>query len=109
MADNASFTRGAVAHQYHPAPVRTLRTPGAVRISLRQANSNPWTPGIPQVWAVMRPSTAPDPNGAPFYLYGYPDYQLQRGSTPALKLPAQNKAMDPSNSKTWQRPYRFTT
>lgn len=104
-----SFTRGAVPHAYFPAPVHTVRTPGAVRVSLSQVNSNPWTPGIPQVWPVMRPSTAPMPNGAPFYLTGYPDYQLQRGPTPSLRLTSRNLEMDPSNSKTWQRPYRFTT
>lgn len=104
-----SFTRGAVPHAYFPAPVHTVRTPGAVKVSLSLANSNPWTRGIPQVWPIMRPSTAPDGNGAPFYVNAYPTYQLHRGPTPALRLGSQKLEMDPSDSKTWQRPYRFTS
>lgn len=108
MADNGAFTRGALVHQYYPAPVYTVRTPGAIRVSMRLNNSNPWTQGIPQVWPVTRPSTAPMPNGAPFYINGYPINSLQRASSPGLRLPPVVREMDPSNPDTWQRDYRFT-
>lgn len=105
-----SFTRGALTHQYFPAPVTTERTPGAVRVSLTRRNSNPWMPGIPMVWPIMRPSTAPNPNGAPFYINGYPDYRelLQRGGAQAVKMLRPNLEMDPTDPATWQREYRFT-
>jgi hypothetical protein len=103
-----SFTRGALTHAYFPATVGIVTTPGAVRVSQRLNNSNPWTVGIPQVWPIMRPSTAPDPNGAPFYVNGYPQQTIIRGGVAALRLAPNDKEMDPSNPATWQRAYRFT-
>jgi len=103
-----SFTRGAVTHQYFPAPVGTVRIPGAVRVSMRQANSNVWMQGIPMVWPIARPVVAPAANGAPFYVNGDPVNVVQRGGAPRLLLTLPNLAMDPTDSDTWQRQYRFT-
>lgn len=106
---DASFTRGAVTHAYYPAPVYTIRTPGAVRVSMRKNNSNPWMQGIPMVWPISRPSTYPMPNGAPFYVNGYGVNELVRAGAPRLLLTQPNKMMDPTDQSTWQRPYRFTS
>jgi hypothetical protein len=101
------LTRGEVHHQYYPAPCTTVRTPGAVRVN--SARPNMWTKQIPQVWPIMRPSTAPNPNGAPFYVTGYPQYDIHRAGAFPLHLTQPNNQMDPSNPDTWQRAYRFTT
>jgi hypothetical protein len=110
----STFTRGALTHQYYPAPVATIRTAGAIRVSARLNNSNPWMRGVPMVWPIMRPSTAPNPNGAPFYLTGYAfPGQIIRGGGgggggSTLRMNPPRREMDPSDPNTWQREYRFT-
>lgn len=97
------ITRGDINHQYYPAPVGRINRTGYVRVNVIN--------GVPQSWAIARPSTSPDPNGAPHYLTGDRNYGdvLQRGGQFAL-IPARPRVqMDPSDQSTWQRPYVFTS
>lgn len=105
---DGSFTRGSLTHAYYPAPATTVRLPGAVKVSMRDTNSNPWQKGIPQIWPIARPVTAPSASGAPFYLSGDTTYTIARGGTMRFVPPYPNREMDPTDPNTWQRPYRFT-
>lgn len=94
------LTRGAVTHPYYPAPVLRVQTPGAVRVSMVN--------NIPQTWAITRPSTYPMPNGAPFYVNGYPQNVVARGGQLVVSPRRPRVEMDPSNPATWQRKYVFS-
>lgn len=69
--------------------------------------------GITHTWAIARPGGMYIPQCAPHYL-DVPDQNrglqnfVQRGKQPQLSLPTQRLEMDPSDSRTWQRPYRFS-
>lgn len=106
--DDGSFTRGALTHAYYPAPVTTTRMPGAVKVTMRPTNQNSWQQGIPQVWPIARPVTAPAANGAPFYVNGDVVNKLIRGGMFSFSPLKPNREMDPSDPNTWQRDYRFT-
>lgn len=99
------LTRGQVCHQYYPAPVAWIRTSGAVRVTMK---GNNFSKGVPQVWPIMRPSTHPYPNGAPFYVTGHRINNVERAGLLALQLPQQKVEMDPTDQSTWQRSYRFS-
>lgn len=95
------ITRGAVTHPYYPAPVTRIVSNGAIRVNVVN--------GIPQTWAITRPSTYPNPNGAPFYLEGDRDYSgIQRGGPLVVSPRRPRVEMDPSNPATWQRKYVFS-
>lgn len=69
--------------------------------------------GVEHTWAIARPGGVYTPNGCPHYLNvadanrGLMNHVV-RSKQPALYLPAQQVAMDPSDTQTWRRPYRFT-
>lgn len=81
---------------YAPPPVTT---PGYARSSTRN--------GIVQTWAIVRPGSGPQPDGAPFYISGYRPNALIRGGTFAVTPARPNVEMDPTDSSTWQRQYYF--
>jgi hypothetical protein len=96
------LTRDALFHRY-PAPLKRVGNPGFVRVT-RVKN-------ITHTWAVTRPHSGYDPVGAPFYVPGMEEGAkglLLRGATPTVTPSRPNVAMDPSDSTTWQRQYRFT-
>lgn len=96
------YTRDGVSHQYKPVGVPHVSTPGFVRMEVRN--------GIPQTWAIVRPGSHPNPNvhkqGAGLYP---PLGTLYRGNTPGLTPRKPRVEMDPSDSTTWQRTYRFSS
>lgn len=68
---------------------------------------------IPHMWPVARPGGVYTPNGTPYNLHvremnRQPANRLVRLQSPSLQMPMPNVAMDPSDSRTWQRPYKFT-
>jgi hypothetical protein len=99
------LTRGHFAPAYSsqvPPPV--IRS-GVVKVESHK--------GIPQTWAVSRPTAAPSPHGAPLYLglspYQYaPHNHLVRGTGFELGMAVPKLEADPSDPTTWQRPYRFS-
>jgi hypothetical protein len=94
------LTRGDVTHAYHPQPIGRVRHDGVVRVAV--VNS------IPQSWAIARPGSSLDPNGAPLYLTRYPQGQLYRGGVMPIQALRPRVEMDPSDNSTWQRPYVFS-
>lgn len=69
--------------------------------------------GIPNMWPVARPGGAWRPDGCPNYLRVHETNRPLRNrllhmNTPGLTPPIPNVEMDPSDSRTWQRPYLFT-
>lgn len=69
--------------------------------------------GIPHMWPVARPGGMYTPNGSPNNLHVHehnrgPANRLVRLQTPALSMAPPHVEMDPSDSRTWQRPYKFT-
>lgn len=69
--------------------------------------------GTPISQPIARPGGMYQPNRAPLYLHGHTRNvgnanRLIAAPTPALNLPRVNKAMDPSDPQTWQRPYIFS-
>lgn len=95
------LTRMSVEHPYQPAPIQRYIRPGFVRVEMRD--------GVPNVWPIVRPVSTPQPNGAPHYLdFPYKPNVLVFGGMMPLRMTPPNVEMDPSNSATWQRPYRFT-
>src|SRR5262245_11915667 len=98
------LTRGEIYHQYYPAPVQQINMPGSVRVT---TGSGPQK-DIIQTWAIARPSSAPMSNGAPFYVNGYSPNLLIGGGIMPLRMSRPRVEMDPSDSSTWQREYRFT-
>jgi hypothetical protein len=94
------ITRGEITHQYFPAPVVPITRNGIVKVAT--------VDHITQTWAIARPGSSPNPNGAPFYVNGYPVNSLELGGVMPLTPIRPRIEMDPSNPKTWQREYRFT-
>ena len=80
-------------HQYLPAPY----TPNSRSGFIRTTNVN----NITTTWAVARPVSYPTTPYAP-------PAQLRRGSGVGFAPATPNVEMDPSDSQTWQRQYRFT-
>jgi len=101
------LTRGPVTHQYYPAPMTTIELPGAVRVTTK-GQSGATAQNVIQTWAVARPVSSPNPNGAPFYVQGDAANPLYRGGVVPLRPAKPRVEMDPSNPETWQRDYRFT-
>ena len=95
------LTRGGVTHAYRPAQIAHFVRPGFAKVEVHK--------GIPQVWPIVRPVSAPQPAGAPYYLdFPYRPNVLTFGGTQSLRLPRPNNEMDPSNKASWQRPYLFS-
>lgn len=95
------ITRQAFWHPYAAVKPGTIRQAGFIRVT--QVNN------VTNTWAIARPLTAPDPNGSPFYLgYGTRANDLAMSGFQKLKLRPSRVEMDPSDSTTWQRSYRFT-
>jgi hypothetical protein len=99
------LTRGNVTHQYgaafpgYPAPVASK---GWLRVE--KVNN------IEQTWPIVRPNTTTELNaGTPFYL-GFPHRAntLAYGGAMSIKPARPRLEMDPSDTSTWQRPYRFS-
>lgn len=81
------------------APPRVI-VPGFARAAVHN--------NIQQVWAIARPGSAPQSDGAPHYISTYGPNQMIRGGFLAL-IPARPKVeMDPTDSSTWQRRYLFS-
>lgn len=100
------LTRGNVAPAYSSTQPTRVNTNGVVRVN--EYNR------IPQTWAIARPGSSPLAQGAPLYLgmlpASYPPGNfVYRGGTPTLGMIQPRLEMDPSDIKTWQRPYQFTT
>lgn len=70
--------------------------------------------GIPNMWPVARPGGVWNPNGySPNNLVVHDvnrglSNRLVRLPSPTLNMTQPNIAADPSDSRTWQRPYLFT-
>lgn len=96
------ITRETIAHAYSPTGASRTGKQGAIRITNHK--------GIPQTWAVARPTGGFDPVGAPFYITGSvaENGPLARSGSQAVRPHKPNVAMDPSDPTTWQREYRFT-
>lgn len=88
------MTRRMDDHQYTPAPYTPATAPGAIRVV--PVN------GVVTTWAIARPVAAPTPAYSP-------PASVQRGSGVGFSPAKPNVEMDPSNSQTWQRQYRFTS
>src|SRR5579859_5792285 len=69
---------------------------------------------VPHVWPVARPGgTYVNSSNTPHNLHvpvrnQAPQNRIIRSTGPAFTPLRPNVAMDPSDSRTWQRPYRFT-
>jgi hypothetical protein len=68
---------------------------------------------IPHMWPVARPGGVYTPNAGHNNLHVHElnrglENRLVRSQTPTLQMGKPNLAMDPSDSRTWQRPYLFT-
>lgn len=97
------ITRGPVSHSYDPTPTgRENGNEGVVRMETIK--------GIPQTWAIARPTGGYPSGGAPHYLAGQdrPNGRIIRGGVMALTPGKPNVEMDPSNPQTWQRQYLFS-
>lgn len=96
------LTRGGFWHSYFPMEPARTNAPGYARVSVVR--------NIPQTWAIARPNSSWQPNAAPLYLLngGYPQVSPIRGGVTELTPLRPRKEMDPSDSTTWQRAYRFT-
>lgn len=69
--------------------------------------------GIPHMWPVARPGGVYRPQGQPNNLHvpetnRGPANRLIHFQGPSLQMAPPNLEMDPSDSRTWQRPYKFT-
>jgi hypothetical protein len=96
------WTRDDLWHTYFPLPAGRVHRDGAVRVEYKD--------GIAQTWAVSRPTSSFDPVGAPYYYGGMAKVNppIARGGTMKLTPHRPNIEMDPSDSTTWQRSYRFS-
>jgi hypothetical protein len=94
------YTRGPVVRNYTVYTPEYVATPGFVQTTMKDK--------ILQTWAIVRPSSGFDPNGAPFYLGPSRQNQLIRGGAFALTPAKPRVMMDPSDKTTWQRAYLFT-
>lgn len=99
------LTRGHFSPAYSSQKPAPVVSPGVVKVESHK--------GIPQTWAVARPSSSPSPHGAPLYLglspWQYaPRNELVRGTGFELGMSKPKLEADPSDSTTWQRQYRFT-
>ena len=96
------FTREQVLHSYFPAAPARANIPGYARTSMVR--------NIPQTWAVARPNSGWEASRAPLYLLGseYPQFSPLHGGATELTPLRPRVEMDPSDSTTWQRAYRFT-
>lgn len=89
-----TMTRSMNAHQYAPASYDPTSTPGFITVT----NVN----NIPNTWAIARPVSAPSPKYSP-------PAQIARPAQEFAFSPLRPRVeMDPSDSATWQREYRFT-
>lgn len=95
------ITRPNMVHAYAPTGVPKVGNTGAIRVTVHR--------GIPQTWAVARPTGGYDPVGAPFYITGNarPNGLLLRSGSQAVQPAKPNVEMDPSDPTTWQRDYQF--
>lgn len=94
------YTRDSLNRNYTVYAPPSVVAPGFVRMTVHK--------GIPQTWAVVRPGSSPDPNGAPFYTSGYRPNIFQYGGVFQVKPARPNVEMDPSDKSTWQRQYYFS-
>lgn len=86
--------RSMDSHQYAPAPYTPVGYDGAVRTEMVN--------NVPTVWAISRPTSYP---ASP-----YPAQPaMARGMAVRFQPATPNLMMDPTDSATWQRPYRFTS
>lgn len=80
-------------HQYTPAPYNQIGYDGSIKVV--------YVNNIATTWAISRPTSYP--------VSPYPtSSSLVRGKGFTLSPAQPNLQMDPSDSATWQRPYRFT-
>lgn len=69
--------------------------------------------GVPHMIPIARPGGVYTPSSSPHNLHVHehnrpPDNRLIRGQSPTLQMAKPNLEMDPSDARTWQRPYKFT-
>lgn len=96
------LTRMSVNHAYRPAVIHRYLRPGFARMEMHN--------NVPTVWAIARPVNSPPPDGGPLYM-DFPNRsnQLAFGGWMPLRMTQPNLEMDPSNTATWQRTYRFSS
>lgn len=94
------YTRDSLPRNYTVYNPERILVPGYARVVMHR--------NIPQTWAVVRPGSSPDPNGAPYYISGYRENQLIRAGAMQISPAKPRLEMDPSDSGTWQRQYVFT-
>lgn len=94
------YTRESLNRNYTVYAPPAVIVPGTVRVVVRD--------NIPQTWAIARPGTSPQPDGAPHYVSRYLPNQMIRGGFMGLRPPVPNIEMDPSDPTTWQRRYQFS-
>src|ERR1700758_3800912 len=88
---------------HHVTPVRRDRMSGLIHVKI--------VDGQPHVWPVARPGGVYMPMHAPHYLHvtsknRAPGNDLIRtNNTPELSMTKPRVEMDPSDNRTWQRPY----
>lgn len=84
-------------------PVRRQNQVGLIHVKI--------VDNVPHVWPIARPGSTYVDNYN--HLRVHPQNQpvpnrIIRSAAPAFTPPKPQVEMDPSNSRTWQRPYRFT-
>ncbi len=94
------YTRDSLPRNYTVYNPERVLVPGFARVAMHK--------NIPQTWAIVRPGSAPDANGAPFYISGYRPNQMLRSGALDITPAKPRLEMDPSDPQTWQRQYIFT-
>jgi hypothetical protein len=95
------YTRQTVRRNYGTPTPEQVSIPGFVKAEL---NNN-----IVNTWPIMRPVAGWSATSASLVSDGYPENMIIRGGATALQSLRPRVEMDPSDPRTWQRSYLFST
>jgi hypothetical protein len=95
------YTRQTVERNFGVASPERVSLPGFVKAET--------SGGIVQTWAIVRPMSGWSATSGSLVSDGYPDTMIIRAGTTTLQCTQPRVEMDPSDSRTWQRGYRFTS
>ncbi len=93
------YTRDSLERNFTVYAPPMVTVPGTVRLAMHK--------NIPQTWAIARPTSSPQADGAPHYVSKFLPNELIRGGFLAISPKRPVVEMDPSDPTTWQRRYRF--
>jgi len=95
------LTRGTVQHAYGPGQPERASYPGYIRAETVN--------NIVHTWPITRPVAGWNSQASTQFPGGTrPARGLIRGGVPGIAMTQPNSEMDPSDPRTWQRPYVFS-